>query len=119
MVELKELLEDAEAQIKYFDGHSPERYKTSVIYKRVLGQVDQTKKYVTVDELLNIAEKVECHHHTKADLLKMVKINYNHIKNYDSYQNLLKEFGINKEDLKPLAEVMVKVEPKNNKKEGN
>lgn len=101
MVEVNELLKDAQMQVVAFKGG---RLKTAKLYHKLLSDVLDSK--VNLQLLLQKARVVETDPDTKADLLKMVKVNYNHFKNKEKVNQLMSETGLDVVRLKPLSEVV-------------
>lgn len=102
MVEVNELLKDAQMQVKAFSGG---RLKTAKLYTELLSNLTDSK--VNLQQLLKDARVVETDKHTKADLMKMVKVNYNHFQNRDRVNQLMVESGLDVASFKPLSEVVV------------
>lgn len=102
MVEVNELLRDAQMQVKAFSGG---RLKTAKLYTELLSNLTDSK--VNLQQLLKDARVVETDKHTKADLMKMVKVNYNHFQNRDRVNQLMVESGLDVASFKPLSEVVV------------
>ena len=104
MVEVNELLKDAQMQVKAFSGG---RLKTAKLYTELLSNLTDSKSKVNLQQLLKDARVVETDKHTKADLMKMVKVNYNHFQNRDRVNQLMVESGLDVASFKPLSEVVV------------
>ena len=62
---------------------------------------------VNLQQLLKDARRVETDKHTKADLMKMIRVNYNHFQNRDVVNQLMAEYGLDDASFKPLSEVVV------------
>ncbi len=58
-----------------------------------------------LQQFLKDARVVETNKHTKADLMKMVKVNYNHFQNRDRVNQLMIESCIDIAFFNPLSEV--------------
>ncbi|MBO0488537.1 hypothetical protein [Vagococcus fluvialis] len=102
MVEVNELLMDGQLQVNTFSGG---RLKTSKLYTDLLSNSSYSK--VNLQELLKDARRVETDKHTKADLMKMIRVNYNHFQNRDVVNQLMAEYGLDDASFKPLSEVVV------------
>ncbi|WP_314065730.1 hypothetical protein [uncultured Vagococcus sp.] len=100
-VNVKRLLSDAQLQVSEFKGG---RLKTAALYIQLLKDVK--KSSVEPDVLLAMASNVQTDPDTKADLLKMVMVNYSHFKNKVQVDSLMKKYNLDSSELKPLTTIL-------------
>lgn len=100
-VDANRLLSDAQLQVSEFKAG---RLKTATLYIQLLKDVKESS--VELDVLLAKASKVQVDPDTKADLLKMVMVNYSHFKDKVQVDSLMKKYNLDSSELKPLTTIL-------------
>jgi len=97
MVKLTDLVELSRYQL---DNLNDSRLETAKLFSKVLNQFNQ--KYVDLNSLNQVGNKMTTDVFKKKDLMKMLRVNYNNVMNEDRLQKLMDLYNLNDFNFKPL-----------------